>query len=142
MKMFFGNNQQCYGLNISCTPSTLYLTLIRLICLCLCLFMSVPMSVFVCVCFQSDECGVHNCIIAYLTHIGPMNLLLQFTATFPSLPLRRAPRSQKINQHSGCKYSNRNIDISIKKPSYIGGWFKSFSSKPYCLLDTLLPLVL
>lgn len=88
----FGNSQQCYGLNISCTPPTLYLTLIRLICLCLCLFMSVPMSVFVCVCFQSDECGVHNCISnTHRAHESPVTIY----GHFPLSPLTEGPSQSK-----------------------------------------------
>lgn len=98
------NYQHCYGLNIFCTPPTLYLALIRLMCLCLCLFMSVCVCVcvFVCVCLYLCLClsvCASNlmsvvCIIAYLTHIALMNLLLQFTATFPS-PLTEGPSQSK-----------------------------------------------
>ena len=70
---------------------------------------SVSMSVCVCVCFQSDECGVHNCISnTHRAHESPVTIY----GHFPLSPYGLAPRSQKINQHSGCKDSNRNIDIS------------------------------
>ena len=117
MKMFFGNNQQCYGLNISCTPSTLYLTLIRLICLCLCLFMSVPMSVFVCVCFQSDECGVHNCISnTHRAHESPVTIY----GHFPLSPLTEGSSQSKNYSTQRLQRLKSKYRYFIKKRHILG----------------------